>query len=74
MMRILDEFIASFKLGVQCFAISFEMNFYCNGFDALSANLCGREFGGVHHQGTMDVSNWLLVPSSGFYLGPQTWL
>ena len=56
---------------MHCFAISFEMSFYCSGFDALSARFSRSEFGGVHSQGTIDVANWLLVLGQGLFLGPS---
>ena len=46
------------------------MSFYCSGFDALSFGFRESEFGGVHDEGTMDDSNWLLVCGLGFFLGP----
>ena len=36
---------------------------------ALFASFCRSEFERIHSHGTMDVSNLLLVPSLGFFLG-----
>ena len=40
------------------------------GSDSLSSRFSRSEFGGVHGQGIMVVSDWLLVPHPQSFLGP----